>query len=325
MGMQSELHDRLWHAFARWQELRATGMTKRELKIRGLRDGDVNRYTRPLIFSGSTLRSYKPVLKDFVEFALARGIERLEDIGKAEFRDFMEQAIDRGLAARTLQRMSSALVKLGCLIGRSAGFIALGERHGRRICELVAAGKIAAPTRATPSADVARRAIEFLRVWDARHRERTDEPRAYHLVARLQLETSCRSISATTRVTAESLRSYNRIALSAKGGRVTEHVLSPELHRLLSIYLGTYGGPMADQDGYRAAWKRAVEAAGGQVTGTHGLRRLSVQDFYRRQYRAAIGDGLSPAEAADRAAGDAIERLGHSRNRADHREAYLGR
>jgi hypothetical protein len=169
------------------------------------------------------------------------------------------------------------------------------------------------------------RAIEFLRAWDARHFERTDEPRAYHLVARLQIETSCRSISATTRVTAELLRPDNRIALSAMGGRIAEHVLSPELHRLLSIYLQTYGGWLADRDGYRAAWKRATEAAGGRVTGTHGLRRLSVQDFYVRQYRAAVGDGLSPQTAAERAAGDAIERLGHRRNRADHREAYLGR
>lgn len=61
------------------------------------------------------------------------------------------------------------------------------------------------------------------------------------------------------------------------------------------------------------------------MTGTHGLRRLSVQDFYARQYRAAVGDGLSPPAAAERAAGDAIERLGHSRNRADHRWAHLGR
>ncbi len=324
MGLKQELHDRLWRAFQRWQELRATGVTKRELKLRGLRDcGDPNRYTRPLIFSANTLRSYKPVLKDFVEFAQGRGVERLEDIGKAEFRDLMDRAIERGLAGRTLQRMSSALVKLGCLLGRSESFIVLGRRYSRRIRDLVAGGKVTGPTRATPSPDVARRAIEFLRAWDARHFDRTEEPRAYHLAARLQLETSCRSISATTRVTAGSLQAPNRITLSAKGGRLEEHLLSPELHQLLSLFLRTYGGRLADRDGYRAAWKRAIEAAGGRVTGTHGLRRLSAQGFYARQYRAAIGAGLSSAAAAERAAGDAIERLGHGRDRADHRRAYL--
>lgn len=195
----------------------------------------------------------------------------------------------------------------------------------RKIRELVAASAIRGPSRATPSADIAQRAIEVLREWDARHFERTDEPRAYHLVAQIQLETACRSISATTRVTREALRPDNWIALQAKGGRVQEFILSPELHRHLSLFLQISGGSLADRDGYRMAYHRAVKAAGGQVTGTHGLRRLSVQDFYRRQYRAAIGDGLSPGAATEQAAGDAVERLGHSRNRADHRRTYLGR
>jgi hypothetical protein len=265
------------------------------------------------------------VLREFVDFAQARGVERLEDIGKPEFRDFMDRAIERGLAAKTLQRYSSAIVKLGCLVGRSSSFIALGELFSRRIRAGVASGDIQGPARGTPSPDVVRRAIEILREWDVRHFERTDEPRAYHLVARLQLETACRSISATTRVTAESLLEHDRIALSAKGGRLEEFTLSPELHRRLSLYLRATGGRLADQDGYRMAYKRAIESASGRVTGTHGLRRLSVREFYRDRYRAALGEGISPRMAAERAAGDAIERLGHSRNRADHRQTYLGR
>jgi len=326
MGLKQELHDRLWHAFQRWQELRATGETKRELKLRGLRESNnAHRYIRPLIFARATAVSYETALRGLLEIARQNGVEKLDDIGKREWKAFMQQALEARLAARTLSRYASAIAKLACLTGRSESGIAFSAKCQTRIRELVAIGTIVGPARATPSAEVVGRAIEFLRAWDARHFERTDEPRVYHLVARLQLETSCRSISATTRVTAESLRPGNRIALSAKGGRIEEHVLSQELHRLLSTYLGTYGGRLADRDGYRAAWKRSIKAAGGHVTGTHGLRRLSAQDFYLRQYRAAVGDGLSPQAAAERAAGDAIERLGHSRNRADHREAYLGR
>jgi ribosomal protein S12 methylthiotransferase accessory factor YcaO len=107
--------------------------------------------------------------------------------------------------------------------------------------------------------------------------------------------------------------------------KIVELFIYEDLHQLLSLYLRTYGGRLADQDGYRAAYKRAIEEAGGRVTGTHGLRRLSVQEFYRQRYRAAVGDGLSPQAAAERAAGDAIERLGHSRDRRDHRRTYLGR
>jgi len=326
MSMQSELHDRLWHAFARWQELRATGVTKRELKLRGLRESnDVNRHIRPLIFARSTAAGYEAALRGLVEIARHNGIERLDDIGKREWRAFMDRAFEERLAAKTLGRYASAVAKLACLSGRSESGIAFSAKCQRTIRERVRQGKIAGPGRATPSAEVVGRAIEILREWDGRHFERTDEPRAHHLAARLQLETSCRSISATTRVTADSLRSDDRIALVAKGGHVEEHVLSSELHRLLSTYLGTYGGRLADRDGYRAGWKRAIAAAGGHVTGTHGLRRLSAQDFYLRQYRAAVRDGLSPQAAADRAAGDAIEKLGHSRDRADHRRVYLGR
>ena len=326
MGLKQELHDRLWHAFQRWQELRATGETKRELKLRGLRESNnAHRYIRPLIFARATAVSYETALRGLLEIARQNGVEKLDDIGKREWKAFMDQALESRLAARTLSRYASAIAKLACLTGRSESGIAFSAKYQRTIRNLVEQGNLAGPTRATPAPEVAGRAIELLREWDARHFERTDELRAYHLVARLQLETSCRSISATTRVTAESLLERRRIALSAKGGRIEQHVLSAELHQLLSLYLRANEGRLADQDGYRAAYKRAIESAGGRVTGTHGLRRLSVQAFYRQRYRAAVGDGLSPQAAAERAAGDAVERLGHSRNRADHRQAYLGR
>lgn len=237
--MKAELHDRLWNAQQRWFAMRGDGWTKHEVKMAGVREfQDQNHFMRPILFAGRSRVTYERVLKSFLEFAHARfDVQRLDYIDTKHAKAFLDDAIARGLAAKTLQRMSSALVKAGCLIGRSASFIAMGERYARKIRELVAAGEIVGPARATPSPEVVRRAIEFLRVWDARHFERTEEPRAYHLVAQLQVETSCRSISATARVTADSLLEGHRIALSAKGGRMEGYVLSPELHRLLSVYL----------------------------------------------------------------------------------------
>jgi hypothetical protein len=192
--------NRLWHAFQRWQELRATGVTKRELKLRGLREhSDVNRHIRPLIFARSTAAGYETALRGLLEIARQNGIERLDDIGEREWRAFMDRAVEQRLAAKTLARYASAVAKLACLTGRSSSGIAFAAKCHTRIRGLVKSGEIAGAARATPSSDVARRAIELLRVWDGRHFQRTDEPRAYHLVARLQLETSCRSISATTR------------------------------------------------------------------------------------------------------------------------------
>ncbi|MGH9784620.1 MAG: hypothetical protein ACRD88_10570 [Terriglobia bacterium] len=77
---------------------------------------------------------------------------------------------------------------------------------------------------------------------------------------------------------------------------------------------------------YRTAWRRAVLAAGGRVTGTHGLRRRSAQDFYRDEYHRhrRLAAGNSPPQARREARAEAVERLGHGRDRADQAACYLG-
>jgi hypothetical protein len=327
MSLSQELHDRLWRAFQRWEELRQTGVTKYELKTRGIREsGDLNKFTRNLIFTGNTLRSYEGVLQDFVEHAQREhGAQRLEDVDKKALRSFMDRAIAQGLAVKTLNRYRSALAKFGAVTGQTAAFVGICNRYGWKIRELQRVGQLAGPTRMTPSREVVERAIQILRERDARHFARTGEARAYQLAARLQLETTARGVSATERITQASLMDGNRILLVGKGGKEMTFVLSPGLHRTLSLYLAHNPGPLASLHAYQSAYARAIKAAGGRVTGTHGARRRSVQDQYADLYRQAVGDGLAPAAAAHRAAGDAIETLGHSRNRRDHRFWYLGR
>jgi hypothetical protein len=121
MSMKQDLHDRLWGAFQRWLDLRQTAVTKRDLKMRGLREyGDPNRYTRNIIFAGNTLRTYERVLRDFVEYArLECGATRIEDIGKKEFRAYMDRAIAQGLAVKTLNLSSRPVVPFYFLAGWS--------------------------------------------------------------------------------------------------------------------------------------------------------------------------------------------------------------
>jgi hypothetical protein len=327
MSLSQDLHDRLWRAFQRWEELRQTGVTKHELKTRGIHEsGDQNQFTRNLIFTGNTLRSYEGVLQDFVEHAQREhGAQRLEDVKKKALRSFMDRAIAQGLAVKTLNRYRSALAKFGAVTGQTAAYVGITNRYGWKIRELQRAGQLAGPTRKTPSREVVERAIQVLRQRDARHFARTGEARAYQLAARLQLETTARGVSATERVTQASLLDENRILLVGKGGKEMVYALSPGLRRTLSLYLAHKPGPLAPLHAYQSAYARAIKAAGGRVTGTHGARRRSVQDRYTDLYRQAVGDGLAPAAAAQRAGGDAIEALGHSRNRRDHRSWYLGR
>jgi len=324
--MKADLHDRLWNAQQRWFELRAQGWTKYAIKKEGLRQaGDPNLLMRPILFTGRTRTTYENALRLFLEFAHGKfGVERLDDIDTRHAKAFLDAGIERGLAAKTLHTYRSALAKAFALAGKTSSGAALSRKYGDKIRDLVAAGMLGGPDRATPSPEVVGRAIEILRRWDTRHQERTGRPRAYHLAARLQMETAGRSVSSTTRVTLDSLSEGNRITLVGKGSKVVQAVISPDLHAQIRQHLRHCPGVLADRDGYRTAWRRAVLAAGGRVTGTHGLRRRSTQDYFREEYRRRLAVGTAPAEACREARAAAIERLGHGRDRVDQARCYLG-
>ncbi len=324
-AMKKDLHDRLWNAQQRWFALRAEGETKHDLKLRGLRErGDPNRFTRNLLFTGATKRSVEETLKSFVEFAHERfGAQRLEDLGKNEFKAFIEDGIARGLAASTLEARCSHLSKLGALIGRSEQYFALARRYAGRIRELGRTRALAGPGRVTPSPQIAARAIDILRSWDERHRARTGQPRAYHLAARLQIETAGRSVSVTDRLTQECLKEGNRVEIIGKGGRPVQAPVSADLYTAIAEHLGKAGEPLAARRGYQMAWRRAVQAAGGRAVGSHGLRRLSTRVFYRLRYARLVEGGEAPGDARRTAREEAVERLGHSRDRSDQAACYL--
>ncbi len=323
MTLKNELHDRLWRAYERWHDLRHQGETKHELKMRGLAEhADVNRCTRNLIFSANTLHTYEKILGRFLDSCA--GAQHLEDLGKREFRAFMDKAIADGLAVKTLKQYGSALAKYGALTGQTRSFANLSESYARKVRELARAGELRGPSRETPTLPVRDRMIGILRARDARHFDRTGDPRAYHLSARIQKETKARGISATERVTAASPLDGNRLTIVGKGGRRDIMEISPELHGLLRAWFAHNTGHLADLRGYRSAYRRAILAAGGHATGTHGSRRAAAQEDYDATYTLYRREGLTPGKAADRAAGDVIARLGHSRNRKDHRKLYLG-
>lgn len=326
--MKADLHDRLWNAQQRWFAMRGDGqISKHDVKMAGVREfGDQNYYMRPILFTGRTRTSYERALKSFLEFAHEKfAVQRLDDIDAKHAKAFLDDGIQRGLAAKTLHAHRSALAKAFALVGKTASGAALSRKYGAKIRELVAAGVIAGPQRATPSRAIAERAMEILREWDARHLERAGHPRAYHLAARLQLETAARSVSVTERLTKGCLKGENSLELIGKGGQAILRRVSPDLYAAVAEHLVNAAEPLADLRGYHAAWRRAVGAAEGRVTGTHGLRRLSTQQFYHEEYNRRVTAGASPSEARREARAEAVQRLGHSRDRSDQASCYLGR
>ena len=130
-------------------------------------------------------------------------------------------------------------------------------------------------------------------------------------------------ISVTKRMTAECLRPNNTVEIIGKGGQEQKIQISPSLHSDLRSHFARNSGSLASYGGYRSAYRRAMEQIHGGNLGTHGLRRLSIQQYREERFRHHIADGKSWDDAARKADGDALERLGHSRNREDHRKIYL--
>lgn len=313
--MKDELHDGLWNAQQEWFEMREEGETKHGLKMAGLRDaGDPNHYTRGVLFAGTTRATYERDLREFAKFCHERyGVQHLRDITAKHAKAYLEKSIDERWAAKTLHKLRSELVKLGALIGKTASFVALSAKYGDIIRGLQAAEVVSGPTCETPSADVVARAVEVLRERDER----------YYLAARLQLETAGRSVSCTDRITKDSLKDGNVVEIVGKGGKVQAMVISAELHAKLKAHLEAHPGPLANRNAYRAALARAMRDVGGRVPGSHGMRRRSTQDYFRERYRARRRAGQTPAQARTGARRDAVERLGHSRDREDQANAYL--
>jgi len=52
---------------------------------------------------------------------------------------------------------------------------------------------------------------------------------------------------------------------------------------------------------------------------------MSAKMHYLNRYRAALANGMTPGKARVAARGDAVEFLGHSRDRRDSASCYLGR
>ncbi len=319
--LKSELHDALWHAQQRWFQLREQQYTKHELKVMGLRNaGDPNFMTRDLIFAGRTRLTYERDLKLFVTYVhQERGAQNLRDITVEHARAYLDHAIDERWAAKSIHKLRSELSKLGALIGKAESMAALSTEYGAIVRGLTAAGVLAGPARQTPSAELVARAVDVLRQGDLKK-----AGRAYHLAARLQLETAARSVSVTERFSLASLKDGHHVEIVAKGGHVQTLSISADLHDRLREHLTEDPGPLADLDGYRSAYYRAMQAAGGRVVGTHGLRRLSTQRHYSEQYGARLRRGESTWHARQGARQDAIERLGHGRDRLDQANAYLG-
>jgi hypothetical protein len=330
--MKDELHARLWAAQERWFMLKEAGATKHELKLRGVRErGDMFYCTRSLLFTGATRVAYERELKRFLDYCHEhRGKTENSRIDKRDFRAYMEDRLAQGGKVTQFNKIRSAIAKFGALYGKYDSFHAMSKWAGREIRERKAAGLLRGPDRPHVSASVQQATIDRLGHLDERHEQRTGEIRGYALALELQKEGGLRSIEATERLTRLSLAGargeQGLITVLGKGGRMRTAEISRGLYERLEGFFRRSPSPtLAPLRSYQVALSRATLAVGGRATGSHAHRRTSASDYYRQRYQHYRAQGLVPAEARRRAVEDAVERLGHSRNRKDVAAAYLAR
>jgi len=324
--MKEELHQRLWGAQQRWFDARSGGQTKRDLKVDGLREhGNMFAKTKGLIFTGTTRVTYERELKRFVEYSHeVRGKLRNEDLDTKDFGAYLDHLLQRGLSAKELNKVKSAISKFGALYGKAESFARVSRKWGRRIRELLRNDELAAPARPHVTPQVRGAAVQRLEDLDAE----CPSPRAYALVSRLQQEASLRAIEATDRFCRSSLTGLSgevgRISVLGKGGRIRTAEISRDLYLRIEAHFESSSRPtLADLRGYEQALRRATLAVGGRATGSHSHRRTSASERKNKLYWQYAAQGLTPQEARRIAVEDTVEHLGHSRTRRDLAAAYL--
>jgi hypothetical protein len=328
--MKDELHAKLWQAQQRWFSLKDQGYTKHALKMQGIRErGDMFYATRGIIFTGATRLAYEQELKRFVDYAHAvRSKVDNAQIDKKDFRAYMEARMAEGGAKAEMNKVRAAIVKFGALYGKWESFHALSRKLGDRIRELSRSGELRSPSRPHVSPEIRHAVMDRLRRLDTMAEARIGEPRGYALALELQKEGSLRSIEATERFTRANLIGLEgdrgRISILGKGGRVRTGFISQDLYRRLEAHFGRSKAPtLAPLRAYQAAVRRATLAVGGHATGTHAHRRTSAEELKNAKYQEHLKDGQTTKKASEMAVQDAVQHLGHSRNRKDLARAYL--
>jgi hypothetical protein len=197
----------------------------------------------------------------------------------------------------------------------------MGRKVSAKIRDGVAAGTTDAPVHQRVTADVAQKALAYLRDLDERFEVATGLPRGYHLAAELQSRCGLRAFEATERMTPDCLSNGNIIG---KGGRERRVLIPADLVDRLREFFGVTGASrLAPLRAYETALRRAVMAVGGRATGTHARRRMRAEAYKNDRYREYVRQGMLPEAASEQALADTLETLGHGRNRHELRAAYL--
>ena len=135
MNMREDIHRRLWGAYWRWRSLRDKGITRFDLKVRGLHQhGNPNKTTAHLIFMHGKLPLYEAVVREFDRFSTQDArVHGIQDMRKKQFKAFMNDAIARIVPPEKLMFYCEALQKWRALTGQTDSFAGIAKYFRKKI------------------------------------------------------------------------------------------------------------------------------------------------------------------------------------------------
>lgn len=244
----------------------------------------------PYVHSYSTFNRYMGIVKEFVNWAKARDINRVDKLQYDHVRAFIEWKAERGLSEKTLKLNMSALEKFADVVGRKD----IAEQLRRDYTELYTKGRSAG--RALPFTDP-KAVIEKLK------------GDANRIVAELQYLTGAR-VGDVKKIRVEG----NKVIIEgSKGGRSRVLDFSDRAEKLQRIAELTRELDRCIKEtgwknirvSYYVDLKQAVQKSGEVYTGAHAFR----VNYAAGRFQELIEKGYSEQEA-DRLL---TRELGHNR------------
>ena len=299
-----------------FENMKAFGISKRELKIKAISEGRPFYYHyNSKIFSLTTYESYKPKVKKFVHWCVDRfHIKHIGDIKHGMFREYISEKMGK-VKSNTVKSHLAAIAKMGEGLGKSESF----HRVSRQIQKQLPDDKVSRPCY--ESLDQALKILSEVERGNAR----------YGLAMEVQLETACR-VRELDKLRAEDLlgiveqdgKQVGVVRLQGKGNLIREATVNEQTYYRLEEALKEKR-TLINYDAYRAAIYRASEELGLRSGGTHKARRFSVRKLFVDGFNTLRGMGLSSQEAYENMLHEANRQLGHSPARNSTTRIYLNR
>ena len=286
-----------------WSQIDGIGVSKAETRAESaLQSIDGQRAVSGLVHS---LEYKDEIFKTGVQLGnFAReefGIKNMEKIDGEIVQRFIDQKIEAGVSAGTLNNQISHLAKIETALERIA------ENAGR---EYEGFSRADLKEARETIQDRANSTEHINRAYESPGAIISNLERNEYIAGRLQLEHGLR-VAEATRINEKQLNG-NTLTYEGKGGKEQVKELSSTLASSIRSSMEN-GRFSVNENHYRESLRESARVEGQKYTGSHGLRYSYAQATYTERYESNREAGMSTKEAHSDALSHTSQEMGHNR------------